>query len=73
MNFVLAFILCSAVERACLPPVEWPKKFNDHYDCMIAGYEESLKKLNKIGREEVNQNGLFIKFFCVKNKRSQGT
>ena len=49
---------------ACLPPYEWPVQFKDAYECSIAGYEESARKLKEIGPEEVNKNRLSITFSC---------
>ena len=48
----------------CLEPFHMPTKYNTHYECMIAGYEESLKKAKEIGSEEINKYGTIIKFFC---------
>ena len=31
------------------------------------GYEESIKKMKEIGREEVNKYGMYIKFYCTNN------
>jgi hypothetical protein len=28
------------------------------------GYEESMKKLKEVGREDINKYGMFIKFYC---------
>jgi hypothetical protein len=33
---------------------------------MNAGYSESIKKMEKIGREEVNEHEVFIRFACIK-------
>ena len=41
------------------------KQFNDSYDCMIKGYEESIKKTIEVGRDQVNNVGLYIKFSCT--------
>ncbi len=48
-----------------MDPYPWPEKFNDIYDCMQFGYEESHKKLEHIGREEVNKHGIFVRFTCT--------
>jgi len=40
-------------------------EYNSHYECMIAGYEESIKKANEIGSKEVNKYGTIIKFMCI--------
>jgi len=48
-----------------MPPFPMPEIYNSHYECMIAGYEESIKKAKEIGREEVNKYGTIIKFYCT--------
>ena len=47
-----------------MPPYPWPETFNTTYDCMIFGYEESLKKMREIGRQEVNKHNIYIRFTC---------
>ena len=64
MKFILGMIICSSVYNTCLPPYEWPEKFNSHYECMIFGYEESIRKAKEIGPKDINQYGTIIKFFC---------
>ncbi len=45
-----------------------PQYYNSHYECMIAGYHESIKKTKEIGREEINKYGTIIKFFCMREQ-----
>jgi hypothetical protein len=40
------------------------KRFDDGYDCMVQGYVAALEKIEEIGREEVNNSKLYIKFGC---------
>jgi hypothetical protein len=49
----------------CIDPIPLPKKYNSHYECMIAGYEESIKKAKEIGPTEVNKYKTIIKFMCI--------
>ena len=65
MKIILTLIIPSHSANTCLPPHEWPKKFNDMYDCMNAGYEEANKKMIEIGREEVNKHQVYIRFTCT--------
>ena len=65
MKFILSMIICSSVFQQCLPPHPMPEIYNSHYECMIAGYEESIKKAKEIGPEEINKYGTIIKFFCA--------
>ena len=48
-----------------MPPFDWQDTFRTKYDCLTFGYEESLKKMKEIGREEVNKYGMYIKFYCT--------
>ncbi len=65
MKFILGLIICSSVYGSCLPVHHWPETFNTHYECVIAGYEESIKKAKEIGSKEVNKYGTMIKFYCL--------
>ena len=65
MKILLTLIICSQVANTCMPPYPWPDTFNTTYDCMLFGYEESLKKMKEIGREDVNKYGMYIKFYCT--------
>ena len=47
-----------------MPPYQWPEKFDDGYDCMVAGYVQALAKIEEMGREDVNNNKIYIKFGC---------
>jgi hypothetical protein len=64
MKFILSMIICTSVYNVCLDPFPMPEKYNSHYECMIAGYEESIKKAKEMGPKDVNQYGTIIKFFC---------
>jgi len=64
MKILLTLIMCSSVESSCMQPYQWPTTFNDTYDCLEFGYKESLKKIESLGRREVNKYGVFIKFMC---------
>ena len=68
MKFILGIIICSSVYNTCLPPYEWPEKFNSHYECMIFGYEESIRKAKEIGPKDINEYATIIKFFCYQPK-----
>jgi hypothetical protein len=67
MKFILALVICSQVQQTCLPPYEWPETFNSQYDCLMFGYEESMKKMKEIGREEINKHNIFVKFYCTQD------
>jgi len=65
MKFLLSLIICSQVAGTCMPPYEWPDKFDTSYDCMMFGYQESMNKMKEIGRSDSNKHGIFIRFVCV--------
>ena len=65
MKFVLSIIICSSLAGECMPPYKWPETFRTKYDCLTFGYEESLKKMKEIGRNDVNKYGAYIKFYCT--------
>ena len=69
MKIVLILFLFSFTSGECLPPYKYPLQFNDMYDCLNAGYIESQKKTEEIGRAEINEHGIYIRFSCTKNKR----
>ena len=64
MKFLLSLIICSQVAGTCMPPYQWPEQFNSTYDCMMFGYEESINKMQEIGKEEVNKHQISITFMC---------
>ena len=65
MKILMSLIICSSMAGECMPPFPWPETFNTKYDCLVFGYEESKRKLEEIGREEINKHGMYIKFICT--------
>ena len=64
MNFILTLILCSGIDGTCLTMYDDKKVHVDFYDCILSGSFKSIVELEKIGREAVNKNKLYIKFGC---------
>ena len=64
MKYSLYMIICSLVASDCMPPFKLPDQHNTMYDCLHAGYVESKSKLEEIGRKDVNQHQMYIKFLC---------
>ena len=64
MKFTLLMLMCSYIAGECMPPHPMPTKYNDMYSCMEAGYEESLKKLQEIGPQDVNEYEIYLRFIC---------
>ena len=65
MKILLSLIICSSIAGECLEPYPWPETFNTQYDCMVFGYQESLNKMEEIGRQEVNKHNIYIRFTCT--------
>ena len=72
MKFILAILICSQVGVPCLEPYRVAEKFDDGYDCMVQGYVAALEKIEDIGRKEVNESKIFIKFGCYPKQEQQG-
>ena len=68
MKIALILFICSYTAGNCLPPHKWPEKFDDMYDCMQAGYTEAMNKMEEVGREDVNEYEIFIRFACVEEQ-----
>ena len=49
MKVLLIMIMCSAVQSECLPPHQMPTTYNSYYDCLQAGYQETILKQTEIG------------------------
>jgi len=64
MKFILTMIICTSVYNTCLEPFPMAERYNTHYECMIAGYNEAIDKAKEIGPKDVNKYGTIIKFFC---------
>jgi hypothetical protein len=46
-----------------MPPKE-TAILNSHYDCMIRGYNESIRLTQELGIEEVNEHKMYFSFMC---------
>ena len=71
MKIILILYMCSYTAGSCLPGYQWPEKFNDMYDCMQAGYTESMNKMEEVGREDVDKHEVFIRFACVEEVETE--
>ena len=61
-------IICTSVYQQCLEPFPMTERYDSHYDCMLAGYNEAIDKAKEIGPKEINEYGTIIKFFCMPEK-----
>ena len=64
MKIILIMLVCSFVSGTCTPPLVIDEKFINMYDCLMRGYEESISMTMDVGREEINEKGLFTRFAC---------
>ena len=64
MKYSLYMILCSIIAGECTTPYPMDTKYSTIYDCLNAGYAESLSKSKEIGAEEINQHQIYIRFIC---------
>ena len=64
MKIVLIMLVCSFTSGTCSPPLVINEKFEDMYTCLMRGYEESINMTMKVGKEEINEKGLFTRFAC---------
>ena len=61
-------ILCSALLNECMPPARMEKMYNNNYECMLAGYEEAIKKTKEIGKKDIDTYQGYVKFVCTPQK-----
>ena len=67
MKYLLTMVICSIIDGKtnCIPPITFNEKYNDGYDCMVSGYQQSLEFLQSSGPDQVNDAQLYVKFVCL--------
>jgi len=65
MQFMLIVYACSVVYGACGERVQSPELYNTYKECMLAGYQTSIKAINILEESLVNQEKIFFKFNCL--------
>mgnify|MGYP003124393668 CR=1 FL=1 len=63
MKVALVMIICSQVAGECMKP-HFLKNHDSFSECLIGGYEESIKKIKELGKDEVNKHEIVVKFKC---------
>jgi hypothetical protein len=64
-KIILIMYLCSGIPGNRCGTIPTPKVlFNDHYDCMVYGYDYSLDLIKAFDRDWVNEKRAFTKFTC---------
>tara|TARA_A100001391_G_C4901618_1_gene233859 strand:- start:217 stop:465 length:249 start_codon:yes stop_codon:yes gene_type:complete len=68
MKYGLYMIMCSLIAGECMTPHKMEESYNSLYSCLNAGYKESYRKSEEIGKEEVNKHQIYLKFICKNEK-----
>ena len=66
MKFILVLVVCTAVYSDCDPGMKHKEIFTSWKECMLAAHKESIDLLNAQPAGYVDENGLYIKFYCDK-------
>jgi len=56
--------VCSQLHGNCLPPIRHVETFSDIYSCMVHGYKEAYMVTEKLGKDLVNKDKLYVRFVC---------
>ena len=65
MNYILILWVCSAITNTCLsPPIYQTLPYKTHYECVKAGYRDSLKLVETMGESIIESKRLFVAFNC---------
>jgi|TARA_R100001015_G_C4490749_1_gene68393 hypothetical protein len=64
MKIILTILMCSATSNVCMPPYIAPDIYNNYYNCLLDGYKLAQDKTIEIGKKEVNEHKIYMKFDC---------
>ena len=65
MNYILILWVCSSINNTCLsPPIHQTLPYQTHYECVRAGYVDSLKLVETMGEAIIEREKLFVAFNC---------
>jgi len=70
MKWILITYICSVATGECPSNSITGFQFNNHYDCVVAGYKYShnkftkLEELEELEREYIEEKKLVVKFEC---------
>ena len=65
MKLLLTIVMCSSVASTCMPPHTFNEAYDSSYTCLMDGYQKSIDKLEEIGKSEVDEHGIYLKFECT--------
>ena len=65
MNYILILWVCSSITATCIPPpIYQTLPYQTHYECVKAGYVDSLKLVETMGEAIIEREKLFVAFNC---------
>ena len=70
MKYILVLYMCSMLSNSCPSSTISGYQFENHYDCVNAGYAiaqstfRNLKELEEYEREYIEQSKIVVKFEC---------
>ena len=65
MKYFLLLWVCTEINGSCLaPPMQKSQLFNSHYECVNAGYLDSMRMVQAMGEKIVEEKKLFVAFNC---------
>ena len=67
-KIALFMIIFSYFAGTCMNPIELDSYYDDMYSCLNAGHQESIDKAKEIGRDDINQHGIYMKFICLEKE-----
>ena len=69
-KFIILMWLCSATTTIDCKQIKTDRvQFTDQYSCTVYGYTYSAKLIRDFGREQINQNNFYTKFWCMPKQR----
>ena len=71
MKVMLVMIFCTALHQQCQNPYIMSGSYDNFYNCMVAGYDEAKRKTLEVGKEQVNKDGIYIRFICTPDNRTK--
>ena len=65
MSYILILWVCSSINNTCLsPPIHQTLPYQTHYECVKAGYVDSLTLVETMGEAIIEREKLFVAFNC---------
>jgi hypothetical protein len=69
MKVALVMIVCSQIAGECMPP-HFLKHYDNFYNCLIDGYQQSIDKTKEIGKKDIIKHEIVIKFNCYYDEKT---